>query len=39
MFPYMLPKVFIQSIGYAFHVLRLAQYLEIGPEQLNLGEA
>jgi hypothetical protein len=23
-FPYMLPKVFIQSIGYASHVLRLA---------------
>jgi hypothetical protein len=38
LFPYMLPKVSIQSIGYASHVLRLAYYLEIGPEYLNLGE-
>jgi hypothetical protein len=37
-FPYMLPKVSIQSIGYASHVLRLAYCLEIGPEYLNLGE-
>jgi hypothetical protein len=37
-FSYMLPKVFIYSIGHASHVLQLAQCLEIGPEQLNLGE-
>jgi hypothetical protein len=38
-FPYMLPKVFVQSIEHAFHILRLAQCLEIGPEKLNLSEA
>jgi hypothetical protein len=38
-FPYMLPRVSIQSIRHASHVLRLAQRLEIGLEQLNLGEA
>jgi hypothetical protein len=38
-FPYMLRKVFIHSIGHASHVLRLAKCLEIGSEQLNLGEA
>jgi hypothetical protein len=38
-FPYMLPKVFIQSIGHASLVLWLAYCLEIGPEQLNLSEA
>jgi hypothetical protein len=39
LFPYMLPKVSIQSIRHASHVLRLAYHLEIGLEQLNLGEA
>jgi hypothetical protein len=39
LFPYMLPKVSIQSIGHATHILRLASCLEIGPEQLNCGEA
>jgi hypothetical protein len=38
-FPYMLPKVSIQSIRHTSHVLRLAYRLEIGLEQLNLGEA
>jgi hypothetical protein len=38
-FPYMLPKISIQSIGHASLVLRLAYCLEIGSEQLNLSEA
>jgi hypothetical protein len=38
-FPYMLPKLSIQSITHASHVLQLAQYLESGLEKLNLGEA
>jgi hypothetical protein len=31
-FLYMLPKVSIQLIGHASHILRLAKCLEIGPE-------
>jgi hypothetical protein len=38
LFPYMLPNVFIQSIEHASHDLQLAWCLEIGPEQLNIGE-
>jgi hypothetical protein len=37
-FPYMLPNVSIQSIMHVSYVLRLAYRLEIGLEQLNLGE-
>jgi hypothetical protein len=37
-FPYMLPKVSIQSIRHASPVIWLALRLEIGLEQLNLGE-
>jgi hypothetical protein len=38
-FLYMLPKIFMQSIGYVSHVLWLAQCLEIGLEHLNRVEA
>jgi choline-glycine betaine transporter len=37
-FSYMLPKISIQLIRHASHVLRLAWCLEIGLEQLNLGD-